>query len=304
MIGRWLFGYGSPVTIGVVRALVGTLAFVNFLMLWTGFDAWFTERGFTPAWFAQRWGGGIPRLDLLAGVTDERTTALVFWLGALAALLVAFGLASRAASVVLFVVVVSLHHRTPDILHSGDTLLRQLCFLVMVAPSGAAFSLDRLIARRRGLAPAVPPPVSLWPQRLVQFQVAVVYFTTLWHKMTGTTWRDGTATWYPPRLEEFDRFPVPAFMDEMPFVMGTSYGTIAVQFALCTAVFVRPARKWVLLAGLLLHAGIDYRYNIPLFAPIMVATYVAFYEGDEVAAWWDRLRARLPRALGGRLEAR
>lgn len=291
-MSRWLFGYGSPVSLGVLRALVGSLALANFLMLSVDFEAWFTERGFTPAWFAQRWAGDTPRLNVLAGVTDERTTALVFGLGCLAALLTAVGLFSRVATAALFVVVASLHHRTPDILHSGDTLLRQLCFLLMLAPSGAAFSLDRLLARRRGAAPDQPQAVSLWPQRLVQIQVAVVYFTTVWHKWNGATWRDGTATWYVPRLEEFDRFPVPAFFNEMPMVAFTTYATLLIEFALCTAVFYRPLRKWVLLAGLALHASIDYQFNIPLFAQIMVCGYVCFYEGEEVAAWWDRFKAR------------
>lgn len=293
---RWLFGYGSPVTFGVVRAVTGFLALVNYLMLSFSFNSFFTEEGFYPVRFATRWAAGVPRLNLLAGVTDGPTTMLVFWLGAVAALFVCLGLFSRISSIALFVLVVTLHHRSPDILHSGDTLMRQLLFFLAIGPSGAAFSLDRLIALRRGTAPAVPPPVSLWPQRLVQVQVAILYFTTVWHKWGGSYWRDGTATWYVPRLEEFDRFPLPAFVDNLPVVYFTTYGTLIVEFLLCTAVFVPRLRKWVLISGLLLHGFIDYHFNIPLFGPLMVSTYVAFYEGHEVAAWWDRLKARFRQA--------
>lgn len=289
---RWLFGFGSPVTMGVTRALTGFLALVNYLMLSVSFNSWFTESGFYPVRFSERWSQGIPRINLLAGITDTPTTMLVFWLGAVAAVFVCVGLFTRVSSIALFVLVVTLHHRCPDILHSGDTLMRQLLFFVMIGPSGAAFSLDRLIGLRRGTAPAVPPPVSLWPQRLLQVQVAILYFTTVWHKWGGSYWRDGTATWYVPRLEEFDRFPVPAFMDALPFVYLTTYGTLIVEFALCTAAFVPQLRRWVLLAGLGLHAYIDYHFNIPLFGPLMVSTYVAFYEGHEIAAWWDRLKSR------------
>lgn len=292
---RWLFGYGSPVTFGVTRALVGFLALVNYVMLSFSFEAWFTESGFYPVRFAERWAGGVPRLNLLAGVTDTPTTMLVFWLGALAAVFVCLGLFSRVSTIALFVLVVTLHHRSPDILHSGDTLMRQLLFFLMIGPSGAAFSLDRWLAVRRGKAPAVPPPVSLWPQRLVQVQVAILYFTTVWHKWGGSYWRDGTATWYVPRLEEFDRFPLPAFVDDLPLVYVSTYATLIVELLLCTAVFVPKLRKWVLLSGLALHGFIDYHFNIPLFGPLMVSTYVAFYEGDEVAAWWDRLKARWAR---------
>lgn len=295
---KWLFGYGSPTTMGVLRMVVGSLMFVNFTLLVTDFEAWFTERGFYPAWFADRWvaiQGGVWRLNLLQGVTDDRVTLAFFCVVWLSALLTALGLWSRISSAVLFVGTVTLHHRTPDILHSGDTLMRAMTFYVMLMPSGLACSLDRLIGLWKGRVSVELPRVSLWPQRLVQFQVAIIYFTTVYHKWFGTTWRDGTATYYPPHLEEFDRFPVPAFLGQPPMMQILTYGTLAVELALATLVFAKPLRKWVLLAGVLLHAGIEYQYNIPLFAWIMVATYLAFYEGDEVTEWAGRLGKRFAR---------
>ena len=80
----------------------------------------------------------------------------------------------------------------------------------------------------------------------------------------------------------------------MPLVTITTYGTLAVELALATLVFSKDFRKWVLLAGLILHAYIEYSMNIPLFAFTMCSLYVAFYEGDEIVAWWNRLQARLP----------
>jgi hypothetical protein len=231
----------------------------------------------------------------LAGVTDARVTAGVFALAMVASAMTMVGFATRLSSIALFVLLVTLHHRTPDILHSGDTLLRQMALIVMLAPSGAACSVDRLIGLWKGHAPPVPAPVSLWPQRLVQFQVAVVYLTTVWHKLVGTTWRDGTATWYPAQLSEFQRFPVPDFVDQLPFVALTTYGTLAIEAALGTLVFYKPARKWVLLAGVVLHGAIEYRFNIPLFGWIMVSTYTAFYSGDEVSSWAKRVGDRLAR---------
>ncbi|MCW5936941.1 MAG: HTTM domain-containing protein [Fimbriimonadaceae bacterium] len=272
--------------------LTGTLAFVNFAMIAIDFDSWFTERGFVPAWFAERWAGGIPRLNLLANVTDDRVTMLVYGLLMLACLLTAVGLFTRVSSIAMFALIVTMHHRNPEILHSGDTLLRNMAFYVMIAPSGAALSLDRVIGLWKGTAPSIPAEVSLWPQRLVHFQVAVLYFTTAWHKWGGSTWRDGTATWYVPQLHEFDRFPLPAFMDQQPIVAITTYGTLLVELAFASLVFAKPFRKWVLLSGLILHGFIEYRFNIPLFSFIMTSTYVAFYRGEEVSAWWNRLTER------------
>ena len=292
-VNEALFGWGSPVTLGVVRMVTGTLALINFLMVAIDFDAWFTERGFIPAWHAEKWAGAIPRLNLLSNVTDSRVTAFVYGLCCLACLFTAIGLWTRVSSIAMFVLITTLHHRAPDILHSGDTLMRQMAFLVMLAPSGRACSVDRLIALWKGKAPAIPLDVSLWPQRLMQFQVTVVYFTSVWHKWGGSHWRDGTATWFVPQLHEFDRFPVPAFFDQQPFVAFTTYSTLLVELSVAVLAYSKPLRKWVLLSGVLLHAGIEYRFNIPMFSFMMTSTYLAFYEGSEVSAWAKRLGSRL-----------
>ena len=289
----WLFGFGSPVTIGVFRMALGTVAFINLAMVAIDFEAWFTERGFVPVALTERWSGEVWRLSILQNVTNDNVTAAFYALTMLAALCTALGLFSRVSSVALILGLVSLHHRNPDILHSGDTLMRAMAFYVALSPSGAACSLDRLIALRRGSAPPVPPDVSLWPQRLMQVQLAILYFTTVWHKSFGDWWLNGTATWYTGQLEEFDRFLTPAFLDRQPFIAATTYGSLLIELALATLVFARPMRKWVLLAGVALHAGIEYRMNIPLFGLIVTSCYIAHYEGHEVSAWGKRMGERI-----------
>ncbi|MBS1724576.1 MAG: HTTM domain-containing protein [Armatimonadetes bacterium] len=296
-INEAIFGYVSPVTMGVVRMVTGFLALVNFLMISIDFEAWFTEKGFTPAWHAERWGDKIWRINLLAGQTDSRVTAALYVLLCVSCLLTMLGLWTRISSIAMFVLIVTFHHRNPMILHSGDTLLRLMSFYVMIAPSGVACSLDRLIKLWKGKAPIDLELVSAWPQRLMQFQVTVVYFTTVWHKWTGTHWRDGTATWFVPQLHEFDRFPAPAFMDRQPFVAVTTYSTLLIELAVAFLAYAKPLRKWALLGGVALHAGIEYRFNIPMFSFIMVSTYLAFYEGAEVSSWAKRTGQQWKRLL-------
>jgi hypothetical protein len=42
-----------------------------------------------------------------------------------------------------------------------------------------------------------------------------------------------------------------------------------------------------------MHGYIEYRFNIPLFATIIIGTYVAFYDGEEITAWAQRVGERL-----------
>jgi len=303
-LDKYWFGFGSPTALGVFRMVMGTLVFLNFHLLSYDWNTWFSERGFVPNWLGARFlwprvdvGFGsnwtLPRIDILSGVTNDRISLLVFVLTALAALLTALGLWTRVSSVALAIGVVSLHHRNAAILHGGDTVIRVACIYLAIAPSGAACSLDRLLGLLHGKVSSAPVLVSMWPQRLIAYNTALLYLTTTWAKWGGHLWQNGTANWYPARLPEFFRFPVPQFVNEFPMVYFTSYGTLAVEFSLATLVFFRPLRGYVLLSGLLLHGYIEYSMNIPLFSYLVTSLYISFYDGEEVAAWAERRGLKL-----------
>lgn len=307
-LDNWFFGKGSPTTLGLFRIVICALAFINLAMIAVDFDAWYSERGYVPLEISRRfapdfaYGAGpfelafpIPRINLLAGQTNDTVIAFFYGLTMLAALLAMVGLWTRISTIALALGMLSLQHRNLLILHGGDTALREFLLLIAIAPSGAACSLDRFIAVWRGRAPPIPEPVSLWGQRLIQFQIALLYFTAVWWKWQGTHWRDGTATYYIHQLREFDRFWVPSFMDRQPFVALETYGTLFTELAMATLVFYRPFRKWILLAGLAMHGYIEYRFNIPLFAFVTTSAYLCFYDGGEIAAWAQRLGQRLRR---------
>lgn len=322
---QYWFGYGSPAAIGVMRILIGIATFLNLLITFSEFDSWYTERGYVPQAAALRytpmklddtfWFFGthhstirftnpftheavalVPvRFNLLAGVTDSRVT-FAFWIVTLAAcLLMTVGLWTRISSIVLAICIVTLHHRNAMILHGGDSLQRIAVLYIALAPAGASCSLDRLIRLWRGKIAPGPVRVSMWPQRLITYNLALVYFTTVWHKWGGDQWRSGIATWFPARLNEFKRFPVPGFVNEVPFVYFTTYGTLATELALATLVFYKPLRKWVLFAGLMMHGFIEYSMNIPLFSFTICSLYVAYFEGEEITAWSFRMGDRLRR---------
>lgn len=290
---RWWFEPRSPVALGLFRAVFGLVAFTSMLMVLVDLDAWFSRDGFVPPGLGMTWLGEGVRFNPLGQVQSDGLVLAVYLVTTVAALTLALGWLTRISAVTFALGLLALHHRNPFILHSGDTLLRCSALYLAVSPCGAACSVDRLIGLWKGTAPAVPEPVPVWSQRLIQYQTALVYGTTLWWKMYGTYWLDGTATWYPANLREFDRFPVPAFLDSLPMVKATTYFTLAIELLLATAVFWKPLRTPILLGGLALHAMIEYRFNIPLFAFTITSTYLCFYDGEEVSAWAGRMAARL-----------
>jgi len=302
-IDSYWFGFGSPTALGLFRIAIGALTVANLLMLAVDWDAWFSERGYMPGWLAARFMGSrvavgfgtnwtLPRISILSGITDSRIAISIYALTVIAGVLTALGLWTRVSSIALAIGVISIQHRNGAILHGGDTVLRLGCMYLAIGPSGAACSLDRLIGLWKGRISEAPVLVSMWPQRLITFNLALVYLTTTWLKWTGGMWQNGTATYYPARLAEFFRFPVPNFVNDFPFVYFTTYGTLVTEFSLATLVFFRPLRKYVLLCGILMHAHIEYSMNIPLFSYLMVSGYICFYDGEEVSAWAGRIGDR------------
>jgi hypothetical protein len=311
-IDDWWFGKGSPVTLGVFRIIIAGVCFINLAMIAIDFQDWYSESGFVPQEIAQRYAPNIthsfnygdthivpwfpvPRINLLGGIESTPITAVFYALVMAAALLTMIGLWSRVSSIALAVGLITLHHRNLLILHGGDTALRQFIIILALSPCGAACSLDRFIAVWRGKAPPTPPLISLWGQRLVQYQIAILYLTATWYKWQGSHWRDGTATWYISQLREFDRFPVPPFLEQQPFIGITTYGTLLTELSMATLVFYRPLRKWVLIAALAMHGYIEYRFNIPMFAFVVTSAYVCFYDGEEIVAWAKRFGQRYRR---------
>jgi hypothetical protein len=87
-----------------------------------------------------------------------------------------------------------------------------------------------------------------------------------------------------------------------PLVINVmTHGAMLVQLALAFWLWFRPTRRWAILGGLLLHAGLRPVLNIPGFGELMCATYLTFLDADEVAAL---LRALDPRAWLARLGLR
>lgn len=300
----WWFGSQSPAALCLLRILLGGLCFIGLALTLVVFADFYTPDGFAPNSMIEgylRYSSdivwintplefklpfGVPRFTLLGGEPSGAVTLTVYLTTMLAALFFTLGKWTRAAGAVLLVGLVSVHTRNPLIIHSGDTLLR-LCLMYLVfSPCGRMYSLDAL---KSGPQTA---PVRVTGQRLIQYQVAMVYLFTAWWKFFGTFWMDGTATWFPTQMHEFKRFALPTFLERQPFVMMETYGTLLVEVALGTLVFWKPARKWVLISGLLMHAYIEYHFNIPMFAFIICSCYIAFYEGEEVEAWVDRAKAK------------
>ena len=220
-----------------------------------------------------------PRINLLLMLPQSDAVVYGFFaFSFLATLALLVGFRTRIASILVWVCVISLHHRNVYLLNAGDHLVRNLSFLLMFAPAGACFSVDRWLRRRRGIEPAGQPMIVPWAQRLLQLQLCIMYADSVMWKLAGNHWLDGTAVYYIVQLDEFRRFPVPAWCATLWFSRFATWSSLAAEAAMATLVWIRPLRRYVLCAGIALHLGLEYTMNIPVFQWVVLASYCLFLD--------------------------
>ena len=258
---------------------------------------------------------GQPVWSIWFHVTDP------FWMNVVqagfvvCALLFAIGLATRISSVLTWFAVLSFIHRDPSSLFGADTMMAVLLLYLMIGPSGAALSVDRLVqcwrARRRGLpVPAPRPSVSAnLAIRLIQIHVCIIYGASGLSKLQGQAWWYGTAPWGTLANYEFAPLQYPLYVDFLRGIAKTRwvYELTMTAGALGTLVFEigypfliwRPAfRTLWLWVAVLLHVGIGMFLGLKTFSLLMLAFNLAFVSPETVR--WRMRKLSLGRQVDAR----
>jgi hypothetical protein len=308
-VRAWNAFFFAPISarpLGAFRIVMGLIALANLAILSYDLDYWYTGVGLVQGSEAREQAGAL-RFSPLQWAQDPVTVRVAVATTAAAAFLVTVGWRTRMASVVLYLGMLSLHHRNVSSACGADTLIVILLFCLMLSPSDAAYSLDALrAARRRGTL--AEPLIVPWAQRLIQFQACVVYFITAGMKCNGQTWFNGTALHFVLHNTEVGRFRLGTLTQYPLAVNALTHAALAAEFALAFLLWFRATRPWVIVLGLGLHAGVLLSVNIPIFGELMTACYLTFLTPEELDALlrpldprnWFR-RKRRP-AIPGRVD--
>jgi hypothetical protein len=283
----------SAAPLAFVRIALGVLTVLWAVSLLPDARAFFGPDGVVPTVLEVRVRWGLLqwwRTDLAALVV---VAALVP-----TGLLVALGLRTRAATVVSFVLLLSLSRRDPWVMNSGDALLRHATFFLALSPAGAALSLDRYLADRDRFWDI--PEVSPWGLRLLQIQLSFVYLWSVFEKLRGEPWLRGTALGDAWRITDVARFglPLPVY-DSLLLTNLLTFATLVIELAIAVLIWNRRARLYVVLAGIGLHLGIEVTMAVGFFSAVAVSLYLAFVPADTAARWVDAARQRLGRPARG-----
>lgn len=279
---RWVREPIDPRPLGWFRAWFGLLSLVNIGLLWPDMPMWLGNAGVLPP-AMHRGSFAGPSLTVFSATGyHDAAIGIIRCLGIAGGLGLTLGICPRLAAACTWLATASYSWRNTGILHAGDALIRIGSFFLMFARSDRACALSAWLARRwrpAGAAPNGDTPddrVPAWPQRVLQLQLCLLYLVTGIWKLTGQTWRDGSAVGIVLQLGEFQRFPIPDFLMTPAMSQALTWGALLFELGFPVLVWVPRLRVPTLLTGVAFHAGLDWVLNVQLFQWVITSYYVLF----------------------------
>jgi hypothetical protein len=280
---RFWFTPADPATLALIRILAGAMLLYTHLVWTLGLVDFFGPDSWVSAEAAAFAHGRADETSFVWSYFWLLRSPAALWTAHIAALavfaLLTLGLFSRVTSVLAYVNAVSYVNRVPGALFGLDQINCMLAMYLMIGPSGAAWSLDRLLAARkagRRLPPAEPSTSANLAIRLIQLQMCVIYFFAGLGKLHGETWWSGEALWYSLANLEYQSLDM-TWLAAWPLTMAViTQVTVYWELSFCVLVWPRLLRPLVLTLAVPLHLGIAFCMGMVTFGLVMLIGCLAF----------------------------
>ena len=268
---RFFFANVDSRVYAYLRFAIGAILVVYAMVLGPNWLFWFAENGV---------------MDQAAGQenVDPDTWSILNWLPATPAVLwtcyalicvqigmLLVGYKTRIQSVCLFLWIVSLHHRNNLMWEGGDILLRVTLFLMIFMPLGAIWSVDAKLGEEKKAA-------SVWPLRLLQIQLSLLYFSSVGEKLRGQDWLNGHAVYYSSHVDDsFGRLINLNFSSEYFWIyQAITWTVLIIEILLIPGLWIPSLKRIAVCTGVLLHLSLELSMNLFVFEWLMIIILLTF----------------------------
>jgi len=284
---KFWFERQPSTALDLVRITFGLVVFLSYAYSWGQVTAFYSAEGFIPGDYVQSFFRDT-RFSLLDYFQDPLTVQVLYAVFLIVIVLFTIGYKTKYMKILQFILLLSFQERNFLILNSGDTLIRVMSFYFMISPCGKSFSIDAMLSKVRNTK------ISIWTVRLMQFQLAVVYFFAAQAKLGKEVWMDGTAVNYIVRNSIFNRFNA-EWITNIPTVVNlVTWSTLFVVVAFPFLIWFDKFRKPMLALGVMMHAGIFIFLDVGWFSLIVFALYPIFLTHEEIIAAKNWIASRFP----------
>jgi hypothetical protein len=281
--GFW-FTPSDPLPLAVIRIATGLILTWSCAVWLLDADAFFGDRGWLrpdQVWRVNdqpwQWSGYFV-------ASSPTMIRVVAGISLVAAILLTIGLATPLAAVVSFLGLVTAANRAPLNVFGLDDTLGMLLVPLVIGPSGARLSVDRLLAgpgRGRGGEPSIRATIAL---RLLQVHLCVVYLFSGAGKLFGASWWEGTALWGAIANDRYRTLDLRGLAGHPLVVNALTLVTLWWEVSYAALVWPRLTRRLCLALAVLVHLGIGLAMGMMEFGLAMIAANLAFVPASTLSS--------------------
>jgi hypothetical protein len=288
--------------LALMRIGVAAVVLLDICIRSTDLEAHYANMGVLPLHVLYQYCWTPYQFSLHAASGLWEVQALLFLLEAAGAGALLLGYHTRLATLLTWILLVSVQNRNPLIGQGGDDLLRMLLFWALFLPWGRLYSLDARGQQR-------PTKLTYFSAATVAYivQIALVYWCTALLKSAPEWTTEGTAIYYALSLDQVLMpggkllYPYPKLLHFLTF--ATYYTELLLPFVL----FIPFRVTWwrLLFVGVMysFHLGISLTLFVGLFFLINMASVLGLLP-PLAMNWLDKRLALGTQRLGPRVAAR
>ncbi|MEC9308195.1 MAG: DCC1-like thiol-disulfide oxidoreductase family protein [Chloroflexota bacterium] len=275
-------------SLALFRVALSSLIIIDLIQRCFDLKAHYTDLGVLPRWALTQGVGNRWHLSLHNITGMFEIEAIIFLIHGLVAFMLLLGFKTRWATIICWILIVSLHSRNPIILSGGDILLCVMLFWSIFLPLGSRFSIDHALDSGNGIYKKVNAYFSV-ATMAVLIQIAVVYWFNWLAKLHPTWIEDYTAVYYAMSLDMYATKLGTALLGFPLLMQAATWSTLWLELLgpllLFSPIKNGTFRIAVLIGFILLHLGIALTLNIGYFPAVSIIVWMLVIPG----LFWDRI---------------
>ena len=198
---------------------------------------------------------------------------------------------------------ISYSSRNSDMTYGVHAIVSSLLLILCFAPIGRAMSLDRVREVRfaklndlKAHPAAFSSPWACACTRLMQIQMAVLFFFSATYKLKGQDWWEGNAVWKVFVADDYYNGTLLNLLASQYWTVNVAtYTTVLIEIAFPFLIWQRSTRPYLLAAAIFLHLQFAVLLNLYFFSFVMIMGHMSFLRPE----WLSRLGVAWKQRMGG-----
>ncbi len=292
---RFWFTPQPPQTLAVIRICTGLMLFYTHAVWTCDWEGFFGSAGWLDAQARELIYSNLSPFEKncvwshFFWISDPTTLWVLHWVGLVIFACMTLGFCTRTMSVLAWLWTVSYARRVPIALFGLDAINLMLAMYLMLGPSGAVWSVDAWLKKRRVANTtgqgSVATNISL---RLIQLHMCLIYLFSALGKLKGDMWWAGDALWGAVGNLEYQSLDL-TWMASWPLLIGLlTHVTVLWELGYPALIWNKSWRPVMLALAVFVHLGIGLGMGMMTFGLVMIIGNLAFVEASFWPLGWSR----------------